>query len=150
MLRPTIVLVPGAWHTPVSFDRLVPHLSSAGYPVVKIALPSVGAETPCSDTSADAAAIRTVLDRLVEASQDIMLVVHSYGGIPAGDAAEGLSSADRAAQGEQGGIAHIVYLTSAICAEGMGLIATSGATAPAPWVEMSEVSLFYQCLRPRN
>jgi pimeloyl-ACP methyl ester carboxylesterase len=76
----TIVLVHGAWHHPWHWHQLVPRLPQ---PVVIVDLPSCGPEH--ADMHADAAAIRRVLDDQAE----VTLVAHSYGGIPATEAAAG-------------------------------------------------------------
>lgn len=115
--KPAILLVHGAWHLPSAYDYLVPHLAKAGYEVERVTLPSVSTNTPLPDKSQDVAAVRASIQSLAEADKDVVLVVHSYGGIPGSDAAEGMAKEARAATGKRGGIVHIVYLTAFVCAE---------------------------------
>lgn len=76
----TVVLVHGAWHSPWHWHAVTPHLPQ---PAATVDLPSCGPGR--ADMHADAAAIRRVLDE----HSDVTLVAHSYGGIPATEAAAG-------------------------------------------------------------
>lgn len=107
------VLVHGAWHAPWHWhevrDRLQAHSTA---PVTAVDLPS------CSnggDLHDDAAAIRSALDDY----DDVLLVAHSYGGIPATEAA-----ADHPA------IRQLLYLSSYMADLGESL----GGFEPAPEV----------------
>lgn len=78
---PTVVLVHGAWHTPWHWQEVAAGLRDQRIPVETVDLPSCRPER--GDLYADSAAIRAVLDR----HDEVVLVAHSYGGIPATDAA---------------------------------------------------------------
>lgn len=75
-----MVLVHGAWHSPSHWNSLIPRLPM---PTVAVDLPSSGSGRADADMHADAAAIRRVLDE----HKRVTLVAHSYGGIPATEAA---------------------------------------------------------------
>ena len=108
--KPTIVLVPGAWHQPAIYSRVIENLSKAGYPSVSLSLPSAGAHPPHSDFSGDVAAIRDCLTKLVSDEKDVVLVVHSYTGLPGGEAPKGLAKKDRESHGFKGGIIRYVVI----------------------------------------
>lgn len=77
-----VVLVHGAWHHPWHWHQLVRRLE----PRVRVAtvdLPSCNGSL--GDLHNDAAAVRTTLDGF----QNVLLVAHSYGGIPATEGAAG-------------------------------------------------------------
>lgn len=76
----TVVLVHGAWHSPWHWNAVIPQLDA---PAVPVDLPSCGPDH--ADMHADAVHIRRVLDD----HADVTLVAHSYGGIPATEAASG-------------------------------------------------------------
>lgn len=78
MSSPTIVLVHGAWHGAWCWDLVTHLLEAEGADVIAIDLPGHGASSqPLADLQGDAAAVRTVLDRL---DVPVVLVGHSYGG----------------------------------------------------------------------
>lgn len=80
---PVVVLVHGAWHDPWHWHEVASELRARGRQVETVDLPSCRPER--GDLYDDSAAIRAALDR----HTDALLVAHSYGGIPATDAAAG-------------------------------------------------------------
>ena len=80
---PTIVLVPGAWHSPVHYELLFSQLSLSGWPTISDRLPSCGSTDPQIETVAgDADYIReTLLLPQIDAGKDVVLVMHSYGDV---------------------------------------------------------------------
>lgn len=79
---PTIVVVPGAWHSPIHYKDLTTALVESGYPTISGTLPSLNPPVPENQTvSHDAEFIRNDLLRpLLGAGKDIVLAMHSYGG----------------------------------------------------------------------
>lgn len=110
MSKPTIVMVPGAWHKPVIYSGVVTALSNHGYPTVSLSLPSVGAVPPLQDFSSDVAAIRDCLTELVSDDKEVVLVVHSYTGLPGGEAPKGLGKKEREVKGLKGGVIRYVVI----------------------------------------
>src|SRR5688500_6026528 len=69
-MKPTIVLVHGAFAESASWDNVIDTLEGAGHPVI-------AAANPLRDLAADAASVADVI-RAVEGP--VLLVAHSYGG----------------------------------------------------------------------
>ncbi|ETS74605.1 hypothetical protein PFICI_13089 [Pestalotiopsis fici W106-1] len=141
--KPTIVLVPGAWLPSTAYAEWTARLEQEGYPVLVTAYPSFDAPDPQhADVAGDAAAIRTTLSRLVhDKSRDVVLVMHSYGGMPGSSAARGLGAAERrrtedplAPRGHGGGILGLVYVTAFIVPENTSCAGMTGGKL-APWVQ---------------
>jgi hypothetical protein len=88
---PIYVFVPGAWHTPDTFDGIRALLSKRGHDSEAINLPSVGAAEPTkSGLHADIAHTYVVLRALADQGRQIIVVMHSYGGMVGSGAVEGL------------------------------------------------------------
>ena len=89
--KPTIVLIPGAWHQPHHYSALTSSLSTLGFPIRSLKLPSVNAPDPAQTTlEADVAFVREkLIIPELDAGKDIILIAHSYGGTVAGAAAKG-------------------------------------------------------------
>lgn len=68
-------------------------LATYGYEVVFASLPSLGwSGAPLVPTMEDdAACIRSLVMKLLDKRKDVILAAHSYGGIPATEAAKGLT-----------------------------------------------------------
>lgn len=127
--KPAIILVPGAWHSPEHFAPTTELLEQAGYSVHGVRLPSVRDEPPFPtshhpDREAVCAAILSALD---DEGKDVLLVMHSYGGIPGSDACDGLSKGDRAKEGKATGVVGLVYIASFALQEGQNLLMARGS-----------------------
>ena len=66
----------------------------------------------------DIAAVRSTIADLVNAEQDVVLVLHSAGGFLGSNAAEGLDTKARQLAGLRGGVSKIVFLAGAAFPEG--------------------------------
>ncbi|OOF92058.1 hypothetical protein ASPCADRAFT_509554 [Aspergillus carbonarius ITEM 5010] len=119
---PTIVLVPGAWCTPIIYDPLRAILTSRGLSSISPAHPSIGAEPPSKTLADDVAHLRSELVALIEEGKDVVVVLHSYGGVVGSGAVEGLGKEQRAQQGKQGGVVLVVYMSAFVLPKGMSLL----------------------------
>jgi len=122
--KPTVVCVPGGWHSPDCYDTVRQQLSERGYPTVPVSLPCVGAEPPTKDLSDDATHLRTVLTEIADQGKSIILIAHSYGGFVAGSAVEGLGFTQRLEDGKKGGIIRLIYLAAFATHKGTSLMDT--------------------------
>lgn len=82
-----------------------------GYPTEAVALPSVGTNNVTIGLAEDTAALRDELTTLADAGKDIIMVVHSYGGMVGTNAVQGFGYADRAAAGQSGGVIMVEMLS---------------------------------------
>lgn len=135
MSKPTVILVPGAWHTPRHYEKLLELLRTAGFTTVSKQLPSVGSDQPTEQTVAsDAAFIReSLLLPELDRGQDVILIMHSYGGSPGSAAAKGLSKAERLASGQKGGIVGLVFICAFLANEGDSLQSKLPGQKLDPW-----------------
>lgn len=118
--KPTLVFIPGAWHTADYYEGVIAQLKEHGYEVHALRLPSVGGDETTT-VADDAAYIQKTTSALAAEGKEILLVMHSYGGIPGTESAKGLLQKDRAAEGQKGGIVGLVYLTAFLLPEGLSM-----------------------------
>lgn len=105
---PTLLLVHGSWHGPWCWEKLTPELEALGLPWATVALPSVGDDPKALGTIFDdAAAIEAAVARI---EGDVVVVAHSYGGVPATQATYDSK------------VRHIVYLGAFMPDVGQGLV----------------------------
>lgn len=139
--KPIFVIVPGGWHPSSCYEVLAAHLKSANFTTLIASLPSLNSAQPLTATcTKDAEAIRQVLLPLIDEGKEVVLVNHSYGGIPGSGAAHGLSKVSRSKAGKDGGIIGIVYITSFVVPEGVSLVNFGGGEHP-PYVLRDQVRL---------
>lgn len=117
-MKPTVILIPGAWHSADCYDILLPHLKAAGYDSLPLTLPSVGADPALQSLEPDVQHIRDNIEPLLARSKDVVVVMHSYGGIPGSSAVKGLAKSEREAQGLSGGVTALVYMCAWMIEEG--------------------------------
>ena len=92
---------------------VVDSLSTHGYSTVGLPLPSVGAVPPHTDFPKDVEAIYNCLVQLVISEEkDVVLVTHSYTGIPGAEAPKELGKKEREAKGLKGGVVRLVEPSS--------------------------------------
>ncbi|GAA5017717.1 alpha/beta fold hydrolase [Streptomyces siamensis] len=116
--QPTILLVHGAWHGAWCWEKLVAELEVRGWDAATVDLPSASAEAEHpAGMYDDAEAIR---EKLAGIDGPVAVVAHSYGGIPATEAA---AKADN--------VSRLIYLAAFQLEEGDSLAGQSGGALPA-------------------
>lgn len=119
MSRPTLLLVHGAWHGSWAYEPLVEILAARGWTVETVDLPTVHAPDKAERTLADdAGAVADAIDRI---EGPVVVVAHSYGGVPTTQAATDPK------------VAHIVYIAAFALDEGETLLGAVGGVAPDWW-----------------
>jgi pimeloyl-ACP methyl ester carboxylesterase len=117
------VLVPGAWLGSWAWDRVVPLLEETGHSVTAVALPGLGDGVEGAngqkidlDTHADAVAAAV---EAAPAGADVVLVSHSYSGLPV------LQAVDRL----DGRVSRVVHVDSAVAETGQAFLDDSSQWA---------------------
>ncbi|KAJ5949976.1 hypothetical protein N7454_001560 [Penicillium verhagenii] len=136
----TVLFVPGAWHNPDCYDPIVERLEAVNYKTRKIPLPSVNPPKHFLDFSEDVAAIRAEIEQAANEGQNVVLVVHSYGGLPSNEAIKGLDIKTRQKAGLAGGVTHLFFCCSFVIPEGQSLISAFGGN-DLPWFIVSDDKL---------
>lgn len=89
--KPTFVLVPGAWHSASTWEKVVALLSEADYKSVAVTLPSTSGDSSTTFLD-DIEAVRGAITSETDDGHDVVVVVHSYGGHVGQSALKGLST----------------------------------------------------------
>lgn len=144
MAKPTLIFAPGAWYPPTAFDPLIEKLASDGYKCYTVAFPSIQQATEVKDLSLDIAAIRAFAEPAADAGEEVVLVVHSWAGLPVSSALEGLSRTHREKDGKTGGVIKICYISAFIPEVGQSLLDAVGGVPPDWWIH--DVSPCPMCL----
>jgi alpha-beta hydrolase superfamily lysophospholipase len=134
MSKPSIILIPGSFGLPEFYDPVMDAVAEKGYEIRGLHLPSVGLtrgpqEAEPKTMYDDAAMIAKETEKLVDEGKDVILVAHSYGGVPTTESTKGLGKAEREAQGKKGGIVRLAYMTALVPDVG---VAAMGVLADVP------------------
>ena len=136
MSKPTIVCVPGAWHRPEVYERTLSILQTHGYPTIGLHEPSVGANPPHESFEGDVEGIRSCVSKLTEEGKEIILAFHSYTGMPACEALEGLGRKERQEKGLEGGVIRLVFIMAFAMPEGFQ--PTAGGAQFPDWMKVDK------------
>ncbi|KAM5354112.1 hypothetical protein ACJ41O_000762 [Fusarium nematophilum] len=136
--KPLFLVVTGAWHPPACYEALKTELASLGYDCAIPQMPSMGHDAEGVTWEADKAKILETAAPYFEEGREVVLVAHSYGGIPATAATDGQGVQERAKRGLKGGFRSIVFVAAfAIPVKGWDLFTAVGKVW-ADWMNASE------------
>lgn len=121
--KTSFIIVPGSFATAPLYDSLVGVLRNQGHSVRAIDLPSAndGSVLPAPTGEDDAKHIRKEIEAALDSEtepSDVVLMLHSYSGVPGSSALKGLSRADRKAAGKATAVAGVLYLASFVLRQG--------------------------------
>lgn len=106
-VKPVVLLVHGAFQQPAHYESVLSPLRDKGFTVVAPKLPTTGAD-PSLDYTDDLDVINQVLEPLLDAGREVIILAHSFGTLPASHCIEGESVAERHDCGFKGGIIHYI------------------------------------------
>lgn len=112
---PVLVLVHGAWHHPSHYKLLVEACRNEGFQdIVTPRNPTSGSiEQVVGKTYLDdVQVIQEATAPFLDAGRELVLVAHSYGGVPAASSLQGNTVQERAEKGLKGGIRGLVSIAA--------------------------------------
>lgn len=143
--KPTIVLVPGSFLSSSHYTLTLQPLIDAGRKVHILDPPCYHTKKPAPlpTMQDDASFIASFVEELADAGEEIVLVSHSYGGMPASECMAGLSASERRAQGKSGGVVRLAYITAVVPKVGKALGETMVGGVQVP-LEVDEDGWLFQ------
>ncbi|KAK6362468.1 hypothetical protein LTS17_012832 [Exophiala oligosperma] len=130
--KPVIVIVPASFSPPSLYRDVVERLGDTGFKTIVIDLPSIGSRAPLAGATMtdDVNCIRSITNELVDDGKDIILVMHSYGGICGTESTKGVSKVEREKLRKEGGIIRLLYISSPVPEVGGSIASQMGANMP--------------------
>ena len=131
--KPVFVIVPGAAQTPSHYAHLSHLLMCQGYGTLSALLPTVGTSAPVTaEEDAEFIRSRMLLPVLDIEKHDVIMISHSYSGMPASAAARGLGKADRSMEGKTTSVLGQIFIASILPRGGDGkdVVVTFGGQLP--------------------
>jgi pimeloyl-ACP methyl ester carboxylesterase len=120
--RPVLAFVHGAWHGAWCWDRLLAELTERGWPTSAVPdLPSTRGDSHAGLYD-DARAVR---DHLARFDEPVVVIAHSYGGMPVTEAAADVPS-----------VQQLIYLSAHMLDEGESLVTPIGGRWYPPETEL--------------
>ncbi|KAL9071174.1 MAG: hypothetical protein Q9161_004351 [Pseudevernia consocians] len=131
--KATVVWVPGLLHTRAHFSPVMKALADVGIPSISIDMPNYGPSAPSALPYDDLKAIRSACSDLVNEGKEVILVAHSYTGVPVCQAVGGMQRSLRKSEGKDGGIIRAIFVAAFLVPEGVSTLEYMGGNLPPPW-----------------
>ncbi|PNY29236.1 Uncharacterized protein TCAP_00849 [Tolypocladium capitatum] len=141
--KPTLVFVPGAWHSPEVWSRVSSEIEARKheYKCVRVALPSTLSH-PAATFADDVEAVRDAIVAETTQGRDVVIVVHSYGGHVGNSAIKGLTrnthDAAPSAKGSSGHVVGMAMVATGFTVTGVSFIDGLGGKPPPTWAADEE------------
>ena len=133
MANPTIIIAHCAFHQAAHYETFTTSMNEAGFSRVHTSqLPSAGHIPPEDAFTKEVTVLLQAIASELLAGNDVMVLAHSYGGIPV---TEALIEIGKDVKGEAGKILGIVFVAAMMPDDGENL-ATAMKTGVAPWVKI--------------
>ena len=134
--RPTLVLVPGAWHSATTWNKVTSLLETQQYKCIPVSLPST-AGNESATFGDDVKAVREAIRAETTQGLDVVVVVHSYGGAVGQSAIKDLTLPKQAgpasARDTPGHVRGLIMLASGFGQTGSSFIDGLGGKPPPFW-----------------
>ncbi|ESZ98344.1 hypothetical protein SBOR_1222 [Sclerotinia borealis F-4128] len=144
--KPTILFIHGSWHSPAHFRPVRDLFEAEGYPTECPRLPTFNSKPapPVVSLIDDVQVVQNLLKKLVEEQEkEVLVVVHSYGGIVGSEAvlaSFGRESRAKEGTGKKGGVLHLLYMCAFVVPVGASLSSALGGGL-SPFVKVEENGL---------
>ena len=148
MHLPTILIITGAWHLPVHYHLLVEQLEDKGHTVLCPRLPSNSGPKICDakkqgdvrytnkSLDDDIAFIRKVTLSELALGQDVLAIMHSYGGVVGTTALSGLHALVKEGYGC---VRQLIYMSAFVPFSSESLAGIFGGGLP-PWLSTNKAT----------
>jgi pimeloyl-ACP methyl ester carboxylesterase len=128
--KPTIILIPGAWHSEAVYDQVISLLSDQGYKSIAVALKSTSGDSSIG-LKDDIDAVREAILGETSQGRDVVVTVHSFGGIVGASAIKGLTTKQNNSSGR---VVGLIMLASGFAQTGATFMSILDNKPPPSWV----------------
>ncbi|RAH50418.1 alpha/beta hydrolase [Aspergillus brunneoviolaceus CBS 621.78] len=135
--NPTLIFCPGAWYPPTAFEPLAAQFPD--HTTHLVAFPSIQQATTVQDLQPDIDTLRDLVEQEANAGKEVVVISHSWSGLPVNSALDGLSTAERQAAGATGGVKKLIFISAFIPEVGESLIGAFGGVPP-DWYDRDEAN----------
>jgi pimeloyl-ACP methyl ester carboxylesterase len=121
---PTFLFIPGGWHLPDYYSPIIKSLADSGYDSETVTL-NINADPPLEDLEPEVNSILSKLRPLLKAGKDVIVVSHSYGGIPTTEAVGRLME-EQSSGSNDGQVVRLVYIAAFVPVKGDSIASMIG------------------------
>lgn len=157
MSKPSIIFIPGSFSLLPVWQPFFEAAYKLGHEITGLHPPTIGLSSqqgrdgPAPSMYDDAAVIAQEAEKLADQGKDVILMGHSYAGIPISQSTKGLSRNERKAQGKPGGVVQLAYIACLVPAIGesassrLGKLPNDKKPSISIDVRVSKISINFVC-----
>ncbi|KAI9661131.1 MAG: hypothetical protein M1821_009458 [Bathelium mastoideum] len=145
--KPIFVIFPGAFHLQDCLQPLICELEAHGYGAKSATLSTTDSKDGTIED--DVNMMRNILMPLIDQDHKVVLVLHSYAGLPGSVAIGGLSKSEMQAKGSSGGLIGVIYMCAFIPREGISSLDAIGGKL-LDWVVPDDTNEMLRAITPEK
>ncbi|KIV99839.1 uncharacterized protein PV09_08508 [Verruconis gallopava] len=131
MVKPSFVFVPGAWHRAEIWNKVAFILEAQGYKCLLVTLPTTNGSNTSSFVD-DVHATQDMIRSETSQGRDVVVVVHSYGGVVGQSAMKGFT-VTKDSGNNTGHVIGQFIIASGFAIAGMTFLDGTGGVPPPTW-----------------
>ena len=126
--KPSYISVPGSWHSAETWSKVTTLLEEQGLHTCSVTLPTTSGDVT-AEFGDDVKAVQTAIHDQTKQNRDVVLVLHSYGGVVGQSAVKGATERTD----EAGRVIGIVNVATGFTIAGMAFLDGTGGQPPPIW-----------------
>lgn len=146
--KPTLIFIPGAWHTAAVWDKVTQLLEAQGHNCIALNLPSCSSD-PSATFKDDIQAVHAaIISEITVKNHNVVLVAWSYSGHVANSAIKNLTSTPQTTNGNNNAskdsparILGLALIASGFTATGVSFLEATGGIPP-PFITLNRTTGF--------
>ncbi|KAF4969019.1 hypothetical protein FSARC_3673 [Fusarium sarcochroum] len=150
--KPSLIFVPGAWHTPEYWGKVMSAMETQHYKCIPITLPTSQSTSTSVNFSTDVKVVRDAILAQTTQGLDVVVIAHSYGGGVGPSAIKGLTrkqtNDSTTADTKTGHVIGLCLIGTGFVASGMSFMEFLGGKPPPFWDADYENNLMPLILDP--
>ncbi|KAF5668388.1 alpha beta-hydrolase [Fusarium heterosporum] len=135
--NPSVIFVPGAWHTPEYWGKVISGMEAQKYRCIAVTLPTTQSTSTSINFSHDVKAVHDAISAETAQGFDVVVSAHSYGGVVASSAIKGLTqqSSDKASviNAKIGFVIGLFMVSTGFIYVGSSFLEALGGKPPPTW-----------------
>ncbi|KAF2805394.1 alpha/beta-hydrolase [Mytilinidion resinicola] len=148
--KPTLVFVPGSWHDPSCYSKVIALLEPQSFKSVVVDLPTTQSDRS-KNLSDDIVAAKTAIEAEIIAGHDVVVIVWSYGSVVGSSAIQGFTRPKgEEGKGERGHVIGMVYMATGFNPTGVSFLGAFGGKPPPIWNLNEETGFVDLAVDPKD
>jgi hypothetical protein len=131
--KPSLIFVPGAWHTPECWGKIMSAMEANGFKCIPVALPTNQSTSTDVNYSHDVKAVADAIAGETSQGLDVVLSVHAFGGPVGQSAMKGFTNESADTGAKTGRVIGLFMVSTGFVREGASFLDALDGRPPPTW-----------------